>query len=150
MASSSAFLLFSSPPNALGKGKNYKGVEEESGSGPFALQGNWERGDTFQVSSPAVLAQSLNCPVKKLLISIRGLGDKVAGRERKETELYIPCIHRNPHGLGVKHYSRRSEALPTALGAPQRTHWLLGCSWEKFRCLQDGILSMSARRDGRV
>lgn len=34
----SEFLLFPSPPNALGKGKNYKGVEEESGCGRFALQ----------------------------------------------------------------------------------------------------------------
>lgn len=43
-----AFLLFSLPPNALGKGKNYKGVKGESGSGQFALQGYGEEGSLWE------------------------------------------------------------------------------------------------------
>lgn len=79
----------------------------------------------------------LKSRVKDLLLSVRGLGDKVVSRKRvRKTESHIPSKGNNRHDLEV--------------GTQQRTHRLLRCSWKKFRGLQDGILPVGAGGDGRI
>lgn len=87
------FSFFPLPLNALGKGKNHKGVKGESGSGQFALQGYWGEGaggTSFQCLLLQCSTQPLKSRVKELLLSVRGLGDKVVSRKRVKTESRSP------------------------------------------------------------